>query len=152
MIIGVISDTHGPISADILDALRGVDHILHAGDIVSLDVIPALQTIAPVTAVWGNMDTVELMPGLKKTAALKLGKHLFYILHDLSFLDLVPDVAGISAVIHGHTHRADIEWRDDVLFLNPGSAGQPRYGLPASVALIEMSGDKLNPKIVKLPR
>lgn len=151
-VVGVISDTHGPLSGAAADALKGCDHIICAGDIMSPEVMPALNRIARrVTAVRGNMDGREPTRSLPWTAVVEAGGASLYVMHDVGDLDLDPKAAGFAAVIHGHTHRADIEWRDGVLFLNPGSAGEPRSLRPATIARIVIENGALTPEIVELP-
>ena len=111
----------------------------------------ALNQLAKrVTAVRGNMDGREPTRSLPWTAVAEAGGVSLYVLHDLGDLDLDPRAAGFAAVIHGHTHRAEIEWRDGVLILNPGSAGQPRSLRPATVARIVIEDGELTPEIVEL--
>jgi putative phosphoesterase len=151
-VVGVISDTHGPLTTAAAAALAGVDHIVSAGDSMSGEVIPALERIARrVTAVRGNMDELEPVRSLPWTAIAEVGGSLLFVLHDVGDLDLDPRAAGFSAVIHGHTHRAEIEWRDGVLFLNPGSAGEPRSLRPATIARLVIADGELDPEIVELP-
>jgi putative phosphoesterase len=151
-VVGVISDTHGPLTEEAAEALVGVDHIICAGDLMSPEVLPALQRIARrVTAVRGNMDGREPTRSLPWTAVAEVGGAALYVLHDLADLDLDPRAAGFAAVIHGHTHRAEIEWRDNVLYLNPGSAGAPRSLRPATIAKILVEGETLVPEILELP-
>ena len=150
LLVGVISDTHGQLSAEAASAFLGVDHILHAGDVVSSEVIGALQTIAPTTAVMGNMDDFSIVGDLPRTAVVELNGAVIYVLHDLYRLDLDPHAAQLNAVIHGHTHRPSIDWRQGVLFLNPGSAGPPRSNRPPTVALLTIALGQLIPKIVRL--
>jgi putative phosphoesterase len=149
-VIGVISDTHGPLSASAKSALLGVDLILHAGDIMDDGVLSSLGEMAPVVAVRGNMDGYGAPRGLDRTAVAEIAGIAIYLLHDLAGLDLDPKGAGIAAVVHGHTHRADISWRDGVLYLNPGSAAEPRGRHPASIARITMVNGTLSPEIVPL--
>ncbi len=144
-VVGVLSDTHGPLNSWTIKALAGVDHIIHAGDIVSEEVIPYLKRIAPVTSVRGNMDGYGVS---SNTSVAQCQGALFYVLHDLESLDLNPKSAGFHAVIHGHTHRAEIQWIDSVLYLNPGSANRPRGAKKESIALIEIEKLILTPKIV----
>jgi uncharacterized protein len=148
--IGVISDTHGPVGQEAQAALEGVDHIVHAGDVVDSNAISTLWNIAPVTAVRGNMDGYDTKHLLKPTETIEVGCVLFHILHDLGRLDIDPRAAQIAAVIHGHTHRAEIEWRDTVLYLNPGSAARPRGSRPPSIARITITKDGLKPEIIEL--
>ena len=148
--VGVLSDTHGYLDPEVGAVFDGVDHIIHAGDIVSNEVIQALQAMAPTTAVLGNMDPWKRFGGLSETGVVEAGGVMIYALHDLHKLDLDLVAAGFSAVVHGHTHRAEIQWHGDVLFLNPGSAGDPRAGRPATVALLTIQDRQLTPRIVRL--
>ncbi len=149
-VIGVISDTHGPLSKSAAHALDGVSWIIHAGDIIGDDVLSRLESIAPVVAVRGNMDGYGANDALRRTVYCTIDDIGFYLLHDLCQLDLDPVSAGISVVIHGHTHRADIRWKEGVLYLNPGSAGDPRGGRRASVALVTIENRTIRPEIVYL--
>ncbi len=150
IVLGVISDTHGPLTEEALAALLGVDHILCAGDIVSDDVIPALQKIARVTAVRGNMDGCGETAKLPRTAMVELGGVGIYLIHDLNQLDLAPKAAGISMVVHGHTHRASLETKNDVLYLNPGSAALPRGPMSSSIARVSVVNGRVYPEVVPL--
>jgi putative phosphoesterase len=150
MLIGVISDTHGLLRPEALAALRGVDHILHAGDVGDPEIIGTLRTIAPVTAIRGNIDTHGDCALLPDTEAVELGGRLFYLVHSVHDLDVNPVAAGIAMVVSGHSHKPGIESRDGVIYLNPGSAGPRRFKLPVTVALIEVESDKLTSKLVDL--
>jgi putative phosphoesterase len=132
-VVGVISDTHGLLRPKALDALRGADAIIHAGDIGDPQIISALQQIAPVTAIRGNIDIEPWAQTLPQTNVLEIGDKLIYILHDLKRLDLDPAAAGFAAIISGHSHKPSIEIRNGVLYFNPGSAGPRRFNLPISV-------------------
>jgi putative phosphoesterase len=134
IVVGVISDTHGPLTVEAASALRGVDHIVHAGDVVDVSVLSALRKIASLTAVRGNMDGYELSEKLARTAVLETGGVSIFVLHDLSKMDLDPVAAGFSIVIHGHTHKPEINRKNGVLYINPGSAGPSRIGRPATLA------------------
>jgi putative phosphoesterase len=148
--VGVISDTHGLLREEALDALRGSDLILHAGDIGSPEVIRALERIAPVRAVRGNNDRDEWGRSLPLTDVVELGEHLVYLLHDIADLDLDPAAAGFAAVICGHSHKPRIEEREGVIYLNPGSAGPRRFRLPIAVARMQVSAGGLQAELVDL--
>jgi putative phosphoesterase len=150
MRIGVISDTHGLLRPEALEGLQGADHILHAGDVGSLDILNALRLIAPVTAIRGNIDEGGPCRHLPPTELVELGGHHIYVLHDVNKLDLNPKAAEISAVIAGHSHKPLVEWRRDVLFLNPGSAGPRRFQLPVTLAWLHIESAGLNAQIVHL--
>ena len=149
-LIGVISDTHGLIRPQAMAALQGVDHIVHAGDIGAPEVLTALGTLAPVTAVRGNNDHGGWTRGLDASAAVQVGDVWLYVLHDVHELDLVPAAAGFAAVIAGHSHRPAIENRAGVLFVNPGSAGPRRFKLPVAVARLEVCGTRVTGTVVVL--
>lgn len=138
--IGVISDTHGMLRTTVYNALSGVDLIIHAGDVGSAEVLKVLKEIAPVYAVLGNMDGGKLATILSPTEVVDIKGNLFYVLHDLSRLDLDPVAAGFSGVIYGHTHKPAREEKNGVLFLNPGSAGPKRFRLPVTLALMRVNG------------
>jgi uncharacterized protein len=148
--IGVISDTHGLLRPQALAALRGSHLIIHAGDVGKPDVIDELRTIAPTFVVRGNVDTGSWASALPMTALVEVGDLRFYVLHDISQLDLDPAAAGFAAVVFGHSHVPSIETRQGVLFLNPGSAGPRRFKLPVAVARVRVTGQRLWPKIVEL--
>lgn len=151
MRVGVISDTHGLLRPEAIQALHGAEHILHAGDVGDPHILTQLQQIAPVTAIRGNIDEGGVCGHLPATEMIDLGGHSLYMLHDVKQLDLNPEAAGIAAVIFGHSHKPAVEWRRDVLFLNPGSAGPRRFQLPVTVAWLEIKPAALNAKIITLP-
>ena len=150
MVIGIISDTHGSLNRQASEALAGVDHIIHAGDVGAPDIIDALERIAPVTAVRGNTDGGCLAKKLPAVNMVTLAGITFYVLHDILTLDLDPVAAGVQVVVSGHTHRAEIRSTGAVLYLNPGSASQSRNGNGLSLARIDISQDGLKPEIVDL--
>jgi len=148
--VGVIADTHGHLGAGAIEAMAGVDLILHAGDIDAPPVLEALGTIAPVLAVRGNMDQGSWARQLPIGRPIEAGALVLYALHDLTRLDLDPAAAGIAAVLCGHTHRPLLERRRGVLYLNPGSASLPRDGRPPSIARLCIEGSRLEAEIVTL--
>jgi uncharacterized protein len=149
--IGLISDTHGLLRPAAIDALRGVEHILHAGDVGDASILDALRDVAPVTAIRGNIDVGGPCSHLPATEVVTLHGHTFYMLHDRQALDLDPAAAGFSAVISGHSHKPLLEWRHGVLYMNPGSAGPRRFSLPVSIGLLTIGADGLQPQLVTLP-
>ena len=149
-LVGVISDTHGLVRPEALRAIRGVELILHAGDVGAPEVLTALRTIAPVYSVRGNVDREDWARNLPKTRTIEVGRYMLYLLHDLHSLDLDPAAAGFRAVISGHSHHPCAEQRNGVLYLNPGSAGPRRFRLPVSVALLKIEGDFLEARLVEL--
>jgi uncharacterized protein len=156
IVLGVISDTHGLLRPEAVNALRGVDHILHAGDVGDEAILDNLRTIAPLTAIRGNVDDRGPCARLPATEVVEFAGHMLFMLHDGNALDLDPAAAGFSAVLSGHSHKAKIAWRSGVLFFNPGSAGPRRFSLPISLGLLTIhtgaSGEKraLEPKVIVL--
>ena len=150
MIIGVISDTHGLLRPEAIEALRGSEHIIHAGDIGSPEIIPALEKIAPVTAIRGNVDRQPWTKNFPETEVVELAGGDIYLIHDLKALDLNPRAAGFVAVISGHSHQPKQEIKDGVLYFNPGSAGPRRFGLPVTVGRLEIVAGKIIGRIIDL--
>ncbi|MBI9083001.1 MAG: metallophosphoesterase [Desulfobacterales bacterium] len=148
--IGIISDTHGTLPEKAIEALAGVQVILHAGDIGSEEVIGQLERIAPVIAVRGNMDGGPWCQDRAITEAVELGGIGVYLLHDIHHLDLDPAAGGFSLVVSGHTHRAVAIEQNGVLFLNPGSAAYPRHGSPPGIARVTIENGKLTHRLVSL--
>jgi uncharacterized protein len=149
-LIGVISDTHGLLRPEAIEALRGVNHILHAGDVGDPLILDSLRELAPVTAISGNIDAFGPCSDLPATEVVTLHGHIFYMLHDRNALDLDPVAAGFSAVISGHSHRPLIDWRQGVLYLNPGSAGPRRFSLPISLGLVTIRANAREPRLLTL--
>ena len=153
MKIGIISDTHGHVPNAVHDALAGVDHILHAGDVGPMEVITELESIAPVSAVLGNTDyTIQLPQTRVQTFIDK--KFLVHHIVDLPVPSKLVRIAIAdeqpNAVVFGHTHMPCNEHHDGVLFLNPGSASNPRGGSTPSVAIVQCTKSDLSVKFVAL--
>ena len=150
LVIGVISDTHGLLRPEAVEALRGSEHILHAGDIGAPDIIPALEKIAPVTAIRGNVDRDAWASKFPETTVVELAGVHIYIIHDVNAIDLKPQAAGFAAVISGHSHQPNQEVRGGVLYFNPGSAGPRRFKLPITVGKLEITNGKLVAQVREL--
>lgn len=146
--IGIISDTHGMVRPEALDALLGSETIIHAGDIGGQKVLDALEAIAPVVAVRGNNDLGVWARRLLKEEIVEIDEARIAVVHILRVLDM--DLSGIDCVISGHTHRASAKKKDGVLYLNPGSAGPRKFGQPATVALLRVRGRALDAEIIHL--
>jgi len=155
--IGVIADTHGLFDPAVRRHFKGVDHILHAGDIGDQSVIEQLRQIATVTAVSGNVDDDE-QSGFPSEAVIELAGRRIAIRHILykggkltkdgrAFLDRErPDIC-----VFGHTHQPKREWLGDTLLFNPGSAGPKRFKLPRGLGLLCLSGTEVKPRLISLP-
>ena len=136
--IGLISDTHGLLRDEALDALRGSDLIIHAGDVGDPKILDALRRIAPVVAVRGNVDTEEWARSLPETAVAEAGAASIYVLHDSNALHLDAKAAGFHIVVSGHSHKPGRSERNGVIYINPGSAGPRRFRLPITVARLDL--------------
>ena len=117
--IGLISDTHGLLRPQALEALRGSELIPHAGDVGKPEILTALRELAPVVAVSGNVDTADWARTLPETAVAEAGKVLLYVLHDVHALGLKPAAVGFHVVVSGHSHQPGKFERDGVLYINP---------------------------------
>jgi putative phosphoesterase len=148
--VGVISDTHGLLRPEALEALRGSQHIIHAGDVGSPEILTQLSAIAPLTAIRGNIDKGAWARKLPETEVLEVGGISIYLLHDLSQLDLKPKAAGFAVVISGHSHVPKKEIREGVLYFNPGSAGPLRFKLPVTVGRLIIEAGRVKSEIVTL--
>ena len=138
--IGLVSDTHNLLRPEVLDWLRGSDHILHGGDICGEAVLAALRELAPLTAVRGNNDRGAWAAGLSHSETVRFGAVAVHMVHDLKELQLP---AGVRVVVSGHSHKPKVEERDGVLYVNPGSAGPRRFSLPISAGELRIAGDEV---------
>jgi|SRR5580704_3490320 len=150
--IGVISDTHSLLRPEAAEALRGVAHILHAGDVGAPEVLEELRTIAPVTAVRGNVDRDEWASALPLSEVFEIEGISTYVLHILDELDLKPEAAGFEVVVYGHSHKPSSEIKNGVLYFNPGSAGPRRFKLPVTVGRLVIDDGKVRGEIVEIGR
>ena len=149
-LIGIISDTHGLVRPQALEALKDVDMILHAGDIGSQDVLDTLNAIAPVVAVRGNNDKADWARSLPDWEVVEVGNVSIYMLHDVKEIDISPSGAGFQVVVSGHSHRPAVAEQRGVLYVNPGSAGPRRFTLPVSLAHLHVADEKVHAKIIEL--
>jgi uncharacterized protein len=149
-VIGVVSDTHGLLRPEAVEALRGVDRILHAGDVGAPEILKELESIAPVTAVRGNVDSGGWAQKLPLSEVIEVEGVSIYMLHILEKIDLKPEAAGLKVVVHGHSHVPKIEEKNGVLYFNPGSAGPRRFKLPVTVGRLIVEKDALRREIIEL--
>jgi uncharacterized protein len=147
-VLGLVSDSHGLLRNSVRVALRGVGLIIHAGDIGPRSILEQLESIAPVVAVCGNVDSG--LAGLSLTETVSVNGHLIYVLHNLETLDLVPEKAGILMVVSGHSHKARIDRKNGVYYINPGSIGPRRFKLPITYASVEFRGNDPIVKVIEL--
>ena len=151
MKIGVVSDTHGLLRPEVASALAGVERILHLGDVGKASVLKALEEIAPVTAVRGNVDRDGACSKLPETEVLLLEGRYIYMLHDLKTLHLDPAAGKFAAVLSGHTHVPNFYKKKGVLYFNPGSCGPRRFELPVTIGLLNIDDEgELEAEIIPL--
>lgn len=153
--VGVLSDTHGLLRPQVLERLEGVDHIVHAGDIGSVDILAELAVLAPVTAVYGNTDGFDVRAEVPEEVTLELGRHRIAVVHGHQLGSPAPDplrrrYPGVDVVVYGHTHRPLVDESEPPLVLNPGSAGPVRFRLPVSLALLHLSAGGVEVELVSL--
>ncbi len=144
MRIGVISDTHGNLRPEVLEVFSRVEHILHGGDVGSLEVLKRLENLAPVTAVYGNVDGLQVRSRCQRVARLELEGFLVVVTHGDQFGSPTPELLhrefpDAEIIVFGHTHRPLLELVDQtVTVMNPGAAGPARFGVPPSVGIMEL--------------
>lgn len=148
--VGIISDTHGLLRPEAIRELTGVDHILHAGDVGDASILDVLGSIAPLTAIRGNVDVSGPCAELPATEAVELDGCLFYLVHAISDLDIVPAAAGVDVVVYGHSHRPELKDSNGIVYLNPGSAGPRRFDLPISLARAVVEKGAVRVRIIRL--
>ena len=148
--IGLISDTHGLVREQALSALKGCQHILHAGDVDEPEVLVTLRRLAPVTVVRGNNDRGPWAKAIPEYEVVEFGSVSVYLRHDESELDIDPAAAGFQVMMFGHSHSPRVETRNGVLFINPGSAGPRRFRLPVAVGELLITGNRVEARIIEL--
>jgi uncharacterized protein len=142
--LGIISDTHGNLPAEVLDVFRDVDHIVHAGDVGGVDILTALGDLAQVTAVFGNTDGSHLSTRLPRVARVELDGLYLTVTHGDQFGRPTPQgmreaFADADILVYGHTHVALLELVDrTVTVMNPGSPTRPYGGAVPSVGIMEL--------------
>jgi uncharacterized protein len=126
-VLGVISDTHGLLREEALEALAGCGLIIHAGDVGKPEILDQLRAVAPVIAVRGNVDTGVWASQLPCAAVVEAGPARIYVLHDIHEMQVDPADSGFDIVISGHSHKRSHGKRFGIIYLNPGSAGPQRF-------------------------
>ncbi|MBW3570345.1 MAG: metallophosphatase family protein [Gemmatimonadetes bacterium] len=155
MKIGIISDTHGLLRPQVFDALQGVEHVLHAGDVGDPDILVELAALAPVTAVWGNVDGMQIRARVPEVARLELGGVRIAIMHGMQLGSPTPQKAAAAhpdagLVVFGHSHRPIIQQVGPTLAVNPGSAGPRRFKDPVTVAVAEIENGRVQARLIDL--
>jgi putative phosphoesterase len=154
MRLGVISDTHGRLRAEVFTHFDGVDRILHAGDIGDPDILIELAAIAPVTAVSGNVDGSAFASNVPEVARLEAEGRRIVVVHGHRLGSPTPELLRqahpeADIVVFGHTHVPAVRWIDDRLFLNPGAAGPARFRLKPSIALLRLE-DRVHVDLIEI--
>src|SRR2546430_7792037 len=144
MRVGVIADTHGLLRPEVFDVFERVDHILHAGDVGKPQILIELEAIAPVTAVYGNVDGPELRARLTQVAEVELDGFVVVVTHGDQFGHPTPAALHeafpkAEIIVYGHTHKPLLELVDrTVTVMNPGGAGGARFGIAPSGGGMEL--------------
>ena len=155
MKIGIISDTHGLLRPQVFEAFEGVGYVLHAGDVGDPDILTELAAIAPVTAVWGNVDGFDILSRVPEVARLELGGVRIAVVHGMQFGSPTPQKVAAAypdagLVVFGHSHRPLIQQVGPTLAVNPGSAGPRRFKDPVTVALADVGDGKVQARLIDL--
>jgi len=153
-VVGLISDTHGLVRPQIARVFDGVSRILHAGDVGGAAVLRALEAIAPVDAVFGNVDDAD-DPALARERVVTIEGVTIHVSHGHELGGPTPELvlaryAG-DVVMFGHTHRAILARTNDRIAVNPGAAGPRRFDIQPSVALLTIDGGTPSVRIISLP-
>lgn len=155
MKIGIISDTHGLLRPQVFDAFEGVEHILHAGDVGDPDILVELAALAPLSAVWGNVDGTEIRARVPEVARLELGGVQIAVVHGMQYGSPTPQKVAAAhpdagLVVFGHSHRPLIQQVGPALAVNPGSAGPRRFKAPVTVAIAQIENGKVQARLIDL--
>jgi len=161
--VGLISDTHIPVRArnipkKVFEVFEKVDFIIHAGDLVQMSVIDELEQLAPVLAVYGNMDGPEIRGKLTKLNSVKIFDWKIGVIHapgtlfGMGKMRKIVEQNGFNVLVYGHTHNANIKWEGDTLFINPGSPTSPLppFVTKPTVGLLRMTKEKIIPEIIQI--
>jgi hypothetical protein len=136
---------------EVLEFLRGADHIVHGGDIGKPEILRVLAELAPLTAVRGNNDCGAWAGGIDATARLEVDGVGIYAIHELDHLDIDPLAAGVKVIVYGHSHKPAVEHRGGVLYVNPGSAGPRRFRLPIAAGELVVDRGEVTARIIEFP-
>jgi len=160
--VGLISDTHVPkrarsVPKRVFEIFEKVDYIIHAGDLVELAVVDELEQLAPVLAVHGNMDGVDICGALPRINSLRIFDWKIGVMHDPDILfgfnkmrELVKQ-NNFNVFVYGHTHTASIKWEGKTLYINPGSPTEPASFMgKLSVGILKITKNSIIPEIIQI--
>ena len=155
MILGILSDTHGSLPEQVIKQFTNVDAIIHAGDIGNPEIISTLEQLAPVYAVYGNIDTWPILTNYPRTIFLEFAGRSLYVIHDITSInyfrfELFKRNLKPELVIYGHTHIPGFEIYQHILFLNPGSASRPKAKNKGTIVKLDLSQEVLNPEFIEI--
>ncbi|MCQ2511067.1 MAG: metallophosphatase family protein [Lachnospiraceae bacterium] len=139
--IAILSDTHDVLRQEVIDAIKGCDAILHAGDVCDEDIMDQLRACGPVYVVRGNND-FGWAASLSKTLTFQIEGLRFFMTHMTR--NIPHGLKDIDILIYGHTHKYSEEWVGDMFWFNPGSAGWARYNNELSFAIMTIDGKKFS--------
>ncbi len=153
--LGLISDTHGLLRPGIFELFAGVERILHAGDVGDPGILTELGAVAPVTAVWGNVDGWAVRDATAERQTVEVDGTRIHVVHGHQYpaakaAVIAPAVEGADVVVFGHSHVPEIERIGGCLAINPGSAGPRRFSLPVTVAILEIAGGEVNARLIEV--
>jgi len=141
--IGLISDTHGMLREEVLKNFKRCDLVIHAGDIGSMDVIEKLKKISKVEFIKGNCDRISEFENIEEEKLIEFDNTKIYVVHDIKTVKKNLKELGVNIVIYGHSHKNDNYIKDEILYINPGSAGPKRFKLPTTIALINIGKNEI---------
>jgi len=148
--IGLISDTHGLVRPEALVALEGSELIIHAGDIGKAEVLTSLKAIAPVIAIRGNNDRDAWAKKIPDVLNVQINGIAIHVIHNVNELEADPITEGFRAIVSGHSHKPGVVTREEILFINPGSAGPRRFKLPVAVGKLRITSGNVTAEIIEL--
>lgn len=161
--VGLISDTHIPTRAKeiplkVFKMFEDVDFIIHAGDLVQLEVLDELERLAPVLAVHGNMDGPNIREKLPRMNTSKVYDWKIGVTHDpgvlfgRSKMRKIAEENDFKVLVYGHTHRPSMKWENDILFINPGSPTNPLppFITKPTVAMLKITREQIKHEIIFL--
>jgi putative phosphoesterase len=155
MHFGIISDTHGILPKSVINHFKNVDYIFHAGDVGKLNIIEELHHIAPVIAVYGNIDNGETKKELPAQKILNFNDFTICLVHDIGSInnfkyELFKKNFEVDLVIYGHTHNPHFEIYKKTIFLNPGSISYPREHKSGTVVVAQLEDKKFSHQFISL--
>lgn len=146
--IGIVSDTHGLLRDEVVEHLKSCDAILHAGDINTPEIIKELSQVAPLYVVRGNNDKGQWAEALPDHLSINLGGKAFYMVHQKK--DVPKSLENVDFIIYGHSHQYNYVKEQNGIWLNPGSCGKRRFGLPITMACLVLQNKEVKVEKIEL--